>query len=552
MRTHLRDYQERMISDIRREMAAGHRRILASLPTGGGKTKIALDIARAAAERGNRTGVLVERNTLVDQWIDSAAEEGIEAGVLQADRDWIGEHVRVLSQQTCESRERRGLDQWPDEQVVVVDECHADRKATRAWIRRSFPDRGRRICLGVTATPMSAGLGDTYSSLVSGPTTAALTSAGWLVPLQVFSAQADAVADMTGAAVNRANGEWTGEAIDERIGQIVGRVPEEWRRLTDELFGGPVSTLVFSATVSSGARLRDEFNRLAGARIAEQVSYLDTGDEDRRKEIIARFKSGETKVLVNVSVIGRGFDCPWARVLVDARPFRKSVMGYAQMIGRVLRPVNKQAEDGEKAYLFDHCANWDRMLGDVWSFWLHGVSELRPDDEERENEEQRELQTVDGGGEEEPPEWRCGECGRFNPLTSYRCECGGEKPERTRQVEGRLVEAAEQTDPVGVRMDVNCQMPSEYAYRHLYELALRHYLRRQASVTDRLRGKALKMAGMRFKSLYGFYPSFMPPTSREVEVDGRLSQWWAAEQEAYAAPFRARYGSGGGPQAVVG
>jgi superfamily II DNA or RNA helicase len=55
--TQLRTYQEKVIEDFNREVAAGKRRIILVAPTGSGKTVVASAIIKAATE--SRRGVLV-------------------------------------------------------------------------------------------------------------------------------------------------------------------------------------------------------------------------------------------------------------------------------------------------------------------------------------------------------------------------------------------------------------------------------------------------------------------------------------------------------------
>ena len=46
----LREYQRKIIDDVRQSIANGHKRIIIQLPVGGGKTIIAGEIARSARE----------------------------------------------------------------------------------------------------------------------------------------------------------------------------------------------------------------------------------------------------------------------------------------------------------------------------------------------------------------------------------------------------------------------------------------------------------------------------------------------------------------------
>ena len=74
-----------------------------------------------------------------------------------------------------------------------------------------------------------------------------------------------------------------------------------------------------------------------GARgIAAEVITGDTGERERAG-ILGRFRSGETRVLINVNVLREGFDVPAAEVLLCLRP-TGSLTLWLQMLGRVTRP----------------------------------------------------------------------------------------------------------------------------------------------------------------------------------------------------------------------
>ena len=109
MKKQIRDYQQKFIADIRASMAAGNKRVIASLPTGAGKTACAIEIIRAALSRGSIVDVLVERLALIDQWSAALSEAGLSPGIVQAGTNTYGQDALSLwSVQTCISQEK-----WP-------------------------------------------------------------------------------------------------------------------------------------------------------------------------------------------------------------------------------------------------------------------------------------------------------------------------------------------------------------------------------------------------------------------------------------------------------
>jgi DNA repair protein RadD len=70
-----------------------------------------------------------------------------------------------------------------------------------------------------------------------------------------------------------------------------------------------------------------------------------TGDTEKRarEKILAEFKGGRIKCLINVGVLTTGFDYPGLECILIARS-TMSLSLYYQMVGRVMRPFKN--EDG--------------------------------------------------------------------------------------------------------------------------------------------------------------------------------------------------------------
>ena len=600
----LRDYQQRVVDDVRAAVKSGKKRILVSMPTGAGKSATLLHMALAAKERGNRTAVMVERITLATQWYEAAQAVGLDFGVIQGDRTFRGLDGNIYSQQTSEARSEQ-VSAWPEERLVVVDEIHQQRKMVTEYLRSAERDRAAQIVVGLTATPMVEGLGDTFDHLVQGPTTTELTEQGWLIPFEVWSG----VAQMDMESHKPTNtGEWAGRDIDEETASIVGDIVREWARVARESFDSVPKTICFSSTVASGKKLVDEFNSLGMGEIAAQVSYKDTRDD--RDEVMRRLRAAgepdELYAIVNVSVLGRGWDYPEAAVLIDASPYRKAFASYAQMIGRVLRPRNKRAEPDEKALVMDFCGNFGRFFPQWHDFAAHGVRELLPDpepdekstawecpdcetltvladgrtcrgcglhleDETTGDEPVRHVRVwlcekcgepnrqssiacvscgarrrdAGGGGDDVRSGWECPVCSGLNPHGEYRCGhrdsfgklCGGEKPEKVQRVKGRL-ERFDGGDPVGVMdksANLNDRKHWRYVWCHICELATRHYLTKQKSVTPKLVAKAEAFARARFQAMIGSWSPYPFHSAREPRVDPRIEGVWKRLQAEYAA-----------------
>ena len=149
----LRPYQQQMLGELRTSLR-DNKRVLAVLPTGGGKTRIFCEIAAAARSRGHVVQVLVHRRELVDQTPDPSV-------------------------QTIQSWTPNGAD------LVIVDEAH--HACALSWADKL---RGCDRVLGFTATPQRLdgnGLDGIFDVMVEGPNVAQLMAGGYLSRYKLFA-----------------------------------------------------------------------------------------------------------------------------------------------------------------------------------------------------------------------------------------------------------------------------------------------------------------------------------------------------------------------------
>jgi DNA repair protein RadD len=412
----LRDYQVEAVQQLRAGILDGHRKQVLMSPTGSGKTEIACYMLAQAAEKRSRALFIVDRVVLVDQTSERLDRYGIGHGVLQAGhwRTRLGEAIQVCSAQTIE---RRGI---PDDvQVVFVDEAHCMRKVVT-----EFLDRTEAVVVGLTATPFTKGMGRVYSNLVNVATMNDLIERGYLVPLKIYAAKAIDVAGMKVVA-----GEWSEKDIEQRGLEIIGDIVTEWQAKTELHFGGPVKTIVFSATVDHGTELCRRF-QAAGFNF-QQISYKDGGD-DARRALIEEFRKPDSTIhgLVSCEVFTKGFDVPDVLCGISARPYRKSLSSHIQQMGRVMRKSPGKAF----GLWLDHSGNALRFRDDVEEIFESGAEEL--DDGKREEKARKEPT------EKEKADIRCA-CGMILAPEQTKCPaCGKERLRRAMvdELPGTMVE----------------------------------------------------------------------------------------------------------------
>lgn len=402
----LRPYQADAIEGLRQGIREGKRRQILCAGTGAGKTLTAAHLLKEADRKGSYALFLVDRVSLVDQTSAVFDEYGISHGIVQGLNDrWMPrENVQVCSIQTLARRELPR-----DPSLIVYDECHAQYKSTLEYIAAN----PQAVVVGLTATPFTKGMGEFWDGVVNVIPTRRLIEDGFLIEPKIYIARSPEDSEL---GLN-SYGEFSDASATKAGIQIVGDVVKEWIDKTEEHFGGPVKTIVFSPTVEHGRELCAAFNA-AGFNF-QQISYLDRND-DERAEKIAEFRRPDSTIhgLVSCGVLTKGFDVPDVRVGISCKPYRKSLSSHMQEIGRIMRTHPEK----DKAIWLDHSGNIERFGLDMFDVWEHGAGELdhstKRDSIARNRDETTREKIV------------CPECG--GALRGNTCMgCGWERPARS-------------------------------------------------------------------------------------------------------------------------
>jgi len=340
----MRNYQEDALEKLRDGFRGGHRTQLLYAPCGAGKTELAVALMQAAAIKGTRSAMIVDRRVLCDQTSARLWKYNIDHGVLMAGSSrWRPElPIQVCTAQTLEAREG-----FPDVGLLIVDEAHCQRQSTTEFIKNHPKIR----VIGLSGSPFTKGLGAVYTAVQSAIPISAMISAGWLVPPRVFVAKQ---IDMTGA--KKVAGEWSAKEATTRGVKITADVVSEWVKKTHEVFGGPRKTIVFCAGVAHGEDLSRQFAE-AGYNFVS-ISYRD--DDDYKQEVLAEFNKPDTEIngIIATDILTKGFDQSDVMIGVSARPFSKSFSSHVQQLGRVMRPH----ADKSHAIWMCHCVAGDQRV----------------------------------------------------------------------------------------------------------------------------------------------------------------------------------------------
>lgn len=407
----LHDHQKPAIDRLREGFRQGHSAQILMAPTGFGKTVVATDMLQKAAERGTRCTFVVDRISLADQVSETLEEYGVHHGIIRASvRRNSDPLIQVCSAQTLEAQ-----GYFPETDLLIVDECHD----MRAFITDFIKGRPQMKVVGLSATPFTRGLGQVYTNLVNVCTTNQLLQMQperQLAPIKPYAAQPIDMTDMMSGS-----GEWQEKAVTERGMKIVGDIVAEWRSKTLEHFGGPVKTIVFSASIAHGAELCRQFQE-AGFNF-QQISSKDT-DETRREGLIKEFRRPDSAItgLVSCEVFTKGFDVSDILCGISARPYRKSLSKHIQQLGRVMR----KHPGKEYALWLDHSGNYLRFLADMNDLFENGMRTL--DDAAKRDTKVRHEPT-----DTEKKKWTCS-CGYIFQQPMPRCPACGKERASSNQV----------------------------------------------------------------------------------------------------------------------
>lgn len=320
----LRPYQIQLKNDIYEAWRAGHKMVMAQMPTGSGKTKtfsqIAIEMAIQSAERVP-TAIMVHRKELVQQISLTLAEEGITHNVI-APRNVIlgivGAHRRVLRRQfydynslitvvsvdTLNSRIKKH-EKWAESIRLWITDEAAHLLKNNKWGKAVgyFPNA---IGLGVTATPRrldKRGLGrhtdGVFDVMVEGPSSRWLIENGYLCRYKIAIPPSDYKNFLKRA---QAGADYSKEAMIEadKRSHIIGDVVENYKR-----FALGKQAIVFAAAISTGREMEKKFN---DAKIPAKLLTGETPDKERLDGMLD-FRNKKTKVLLNVDLFDEGLDC---------------------------------------------------------------------------------------------------------------------------------------------------------------------------------------------------------------------------------------------------
>ena len=381
----LHDYQEKIVAKVRDMLRNGRvdgaqRRGMISMPTGSGKTRVAVQaIIEAIREDGFDGGILwvADRDELCEQAVEALRQAwssiGARASRLLISRMWArqpkpqttsGPHVVVATIQTLNTRLSNQLDEYEflaDFKLVVFDEAHRSIAPSFTSVMREIGLTRRQrsdepFLLGLTATPYRGYNEKETAWLVKRYGSNRLDAGAFksddpqhvVGELQCMLVLAQAEHEtIEGGSYSldyyerqqMESSPWLPQSVEERIAGDLART----RRIIKayEAHVNPDwSTLIFATSVEH-AQTVAAFLNMRGVKSRAVSGNTETST---RRKVVEEFRSGEIKALVNYGVFREGFDAPKTRAIIVARPVYSPNL-YFQMIGRGLRGVKNGGND---------------------------------------------------------------------------------------------------------------------------------------------------------------------------------------------------------------
>lgn len=325
----LRDYQQSSVGSVCSAAKRGERRVVVCQPVGSGKTEVMAELCRIA----RYPLVVVPLVDLMRQARDRIELRlgercDIEQGGSYAESIMgLRQRVIVGSRDSLLSSGRYKATAYERVSLVLVDECHVGMTPRMEEMLRWFENRGATI-VGFSATPYK-GKGKALRywprpqvvySLMQG------IEDGYLVGPKCFLSESKSF-DLT--MVDEEAGEWD----KTKLAAV----------LTAEHFAQEVTSLVLStykqqpSVVYACNRRQANLFMEVFDRYGAPASMVHCKQNPlERKANMDAFTSGESKIIVNVGILGYGWDYPELRNVYMAAPTR-SLSRYEQRLGRGTR-----------------------------------------------------------------------------------------------------------------------------------------------------------------------------------------------------------------------
>ena len=320
----LREYQNKIITDIKESWKSGYKSPCVVAPCGSGKSVLLAELARLTTHNKKKVMFIVHRKELCDQIRKTFIEQDVDM-----------DYCNINMVQTLVRR----LDTTDRPDLIMIDENHHCVSKSYKKIVDHYKDVYK---VGVTATPIrldGRGLIETNDKLIETVSCKWLLDNKYLSPARIYSAPLINLKN-----VKNSKGDYDTKECELLLDKsvIYGDVIKHYKEKADGR-----KTIIYCVSVKHSENTVIEFNN-AGIT----ACHIDgTTPKTQRDDIINKFRSGEIQVLSNCDIVSEGFDIPDCECVILLRP-TQSLSLYIQQALRCMRYV-----DGKESVILDHVAN---------------------------------------------------------------------------------------------------------------------------------------------------------------------------------------------------
>ena len=328
----LRDYQIECLEAIKRDFAAGFKRLLVVMATGSGKTITFLGLIDQLKPK--RCLIIAHRRELIYQPIEKARQFypalAEDMGVVMADEDDTAARIVVATVQTvCRPHRAERMGEFD---LVIVDEAHHVTASTYKTILARYPNA---LVIGWTATPVRTdqdGLSRVFEKCSYRLPISECVLRGILVPFNALGVGVP----ITLAGLAQTEDGWEADGLGRVMSSanVLELVFDNWKK-----YAGDKRTIIFTASVEQAHETAIYFQR-QGVKAAWVSGETPKRERD---SMLAAYQRGEIQVVCNCQVLTEGFDAPSTGAILMAAP-TKSDLVYVQRLGRGLRQAPGKSE----------------------------------------------------------------------------------------------------------------------------------------------------------------------------------------------------------------
>lgn len=383
---------------------------------------MAFDLIVSAVAKGHSVILYTHRRMLFEQLLDRLRASGISPCTRAphySDLEYSPVCLAMIQTDYARSFKSNKIDPF-DAQVVIVDECHADKGQRMLTINEHYDSRGATI-VGLSATPTS--VGHLYDDIVYAGRCSDLLKCGLHLPVEMY---APSEPDLE--RVHMTRGEYKASDLESRFQPhvICGSVVETYNDLNPDRR----PTILFAPSVPGSRHISESLNRagLTVAHLDGNNALMPDGTEIKssrsiRDDLIAQLLNSDIDMISNRFVLREGIDIPELYFGILCTTF--GLTSYIQACGRLLRAHPSL----DHVRIADHGGN----------YWRHGY--VNDDREWDINEGQVRQPSSSSGDEDDVKGWRCPNCFHVDKHKGSCSKCGmviKKHVRAVRQLNGKL------------------------------------------------------------------------------------------------------------------